>query len=1064
MSNSRSTLEKEKRAWERALAKNDTRNPSDPLNLWLRFIKWLEMYYCKSYNEKKLELNLVLEECCDKYKEDLRYKNSKQFVRVWIKNINLKNTQEEQMDMFERARSIGIGEKITLFWQAYAVITENKGEYNRVNEIYNEAREKNAEPRNILEKSHIQFLKRIKRRISENKDNDNRRSKLILAYRSGMQQCIKKKNKNKNKNKNKISVINDIRITKPMGLKRKEGILTIIPFINSGTIIDGGIEHQFEEMRYRFMLENQVDSSSNFHFSSNSDGNDDDNMALTVNVGRILSNLHTDVNTNTNANASEMMSLSTINEGSNESMQLSDKKNVKSLFKFLNESKSTNKTPASVKETSIHDTQDCIPTIQTVTSFTSFFNSNSVQKSQRCNDHSEFGQINLKSNNSDHNGQRSFQSESEFDVYQDTNKFNQIKVQGNGSNSSNHNIQKSFQSGSEFDVYQDTNKFNQIKVQGNGSNGSNHNIQKPFQSELEFDVYQDTNKLSQIKVQRNNSNSSNHNTQRSFKSDTNKFNQIKVQGNNSNSSNHNIRKSFQSELEFDVYQDTNKLNQIKVQRNDSNSGNHNIQKSFKSESEFSVYQDINQLNKIKVQGNNSNSSNHNIQKSFKSESEFSVYQDINQLNQTKVQGNNNNSSNHNIQKAFNSESEFSVYQNINQLNQTKVQGNNSNSSNHNIQKTFNSESEFDVYQDTNQFSLTKIKKNNNKSEIYSNKENKNNTLLSHYLNINDPNVFDNRNLTLPFNIESLLCKLKSNKSTDIELTNSKFLNITRLINKNSDYIWFIAEDLTNDSHNIDCIFVISINPNESIQSKIWEYHISQFILKNKNIIIEPKFQFCFTKSIYIFEYGHKCCWINQILPNTRSLKDILFKSSFINHKLIMYYSFEIMTRLIQLTQIDQGIIQIDTNPQNWIIKAIPSEKLSYPRWTWKNSNHDIWKMRGLMLTDFRNTKPIYYYANNLIQFNIAIQSSLRGVRLCISEMLKLNPNIHHNQLWSTILDHLNSCESTEIFGFKAYLNVLKICQKLIAIELEKTEALSVSANDDDNTLSFLALSILQIFD
>merc|ERR1711970_51753 len=72
-------VEREKRAHLNEIANYDG---GDPLEVWLRLIKWTEQTFPTNKNE---ELLPILEKCTVELQEDTKYQKDLRYLRVWIK-------------------------------------------------------------------------------------------------------------------------------------------------------------------------------------------------------------------------------------------------------------------------------------------------------------------------------------------------------------------------------------------------------------------------------------------------------------------------------------------------------------------------------------------------------------------------------------------------------------------------------------------------------------------------------------------------------------------------------------------------------------------------------------------------------------------------------------------------------------------------------------------------------------------------------------------------------------------------------------------------------------------
>ncbi|XP_071707963.1 uncharacterized protein [Rutidosis leptorrhynchoides] len=133
-------------------------NGSDPLIPWLRGIK-------KMTNELppellKQKLPRFLQKCAQTFQSDHRYRNDLRYVRVWIKLLDFVN---DPGAVLENMKANHIGNKTSLFYQAYALYYEKMKKFTDAEKMYHLGVQNFAEPSDELQKSFDQFLQRWER-------------------------------------------------------------------------------------------------------------------------------------------------------------------------------------------------------------------------------------------------------------------------------------------------------------------------------------------------------------------------------------------------------------------------------------------------------------------------------------------------------------------------------------------------------------------------------------------------------------------------------------------------------------------------------------------------------------------------------------------------------------------------------------------------------------------------------------------------------------------------------------------------------------------------------------
>jgi len=115
----------------------------------------------------------LLERCTRELQEIPRYKDDVRYLRVWVKYADC---CKEPHDIFKFLQANDIGQKHTLFYEAYAAFLEIRGAFKQANEVYDRGVLMRAEPRDRLKQKLAQFGDRMKkrelRRLDESVDGE----------------------------------------------------------------------------------------------------------------------------------------------------------------------------------------------------------------------------------------------------------------------------------------------------------------------------------------------------------------------------------------------------------------------------------------------------------------------------------------------------------------------------------------------------------------------------------------------------------------------------------------------------------------------------------------------------------------------------------------------------------------------------------------------------------------------------------------------------------------------------------------------------------------------------
>ena len=125
----------------------------------MRFIKWTEQT-CTA-GGRETELLPLLERCTRELQEVPRYKDDSRYLRVWVKYADC---CREPHDIFKFLQANDIGQRHTLFYEAYAAFLEIRGAFKQATEVYDRGVMMRAQPRERLKDKLAQFQHRMMRR------------------------------------------------------------------------------------------------------------------------------------------------------------------------------------------------------------------------------------------------------------------------------------------------------------------------------------------------------------------------------------------------------------------------------------------------------------------------------------------------------------------------------------------------------------------------------------------------------------------------------------------------------------------------------------------------------------------------------------------------------------------------------------------------------------------------------------------------------------------------------------------------------------------------------------
>ncbi len=97
--------------------------------MFTRYIAWIR----QSFPSDTAKCLLILERCTAAFKANEQYKNDVRYVKIWIEYADSVATPGE---VFAFMQSNKIGEKVALFWVAWAFVAEKHENYTLTDKIF----------------------------------------------------------------------------------------------------------------------------------------------------------------------------------------------------------------------------------------------------------------------------------------------------------------------------------------------------------------------------------------------------------------------------------------------------------------------------------------------------------------------------------------------------------------------------------------------------------------------------------------------------------------------------------------------------------------------------------------------------------------------------------------------------------------------------------------------------------------------------------------------------------------------------------------------------------------
>lgn len=136
---------------------------SDPINLYLEYIQWLNNAYPQGGNSKQSGMLTLMERCLSHLKDLERYHNDVRFLKIWFWYIELftKNSFMESRDIFMYMLRNGIGSKLALFYEEFTNLLLQTEKFQYAVNILQLGIENNARPNHVLEDRLYHLLRKL---------------------------------------------------------------------------------------------------------------------------------------------------------------------------------------------------------------------------------------------------------------------------------------------------------------------------------------------------------------------------------------------------------------------------------------------------------------------------------------------------------------------------------------------------------------------------------------------------------------------------------------------------------------------------------------------------------------------------------------------------------------------------------------------------------------------------------------------------------------------------------------------------------------------------------------
>ena len=143
-------------------------NGDDPLEVWFRYIKWVEETYPQGGNESGLLT--VLEKCLEKVRDHVEYQSDSRLLEVYLRYLDL---TDSNVEWFQMLYAGGYFHKLAPFYINWADKLEGTCTYKEATKIYQLAFQNGAEPHSKLDECFKKYQARVASAILSGKTDEN---------------------------------------------------------------------------------------------------------------------------------------------------------------------------------------------------------------------------------------------------------------------------------------------------------------------------------------------------------------------------------------------------------------------------------------------------------------------------------------------------------------------------------------------------------------------------------------------------------------------------------------------------------------------------------------------------------------------------------------------------------------------------------------------------------------------------------------------------------------------------------------------------------------------------
>lgn len=204
------------------------------LNAYLAYYKYVKSTYASSHDKTRA----VLERVTSELKDIPTMKNDEKYVKLWVELADMSRTPSETFGFMQANK---IGEKVALFWIAWAFVAEKADKFDVTEKIFKKAIKHQAEPKKMVQSRFQQFQRRMVSRIRNGEiatPGEGKNDSSADASASGSREALTELSRSKTSRNSSLRTGEAVSSRPAGGLSRDENRRERIASNNSNRLAD----------------------------------------------------------------------------------------------------------------------------------------------------------------------------------------------------------------------------------------------------------------------------------------------------------------------------------------------------------------------------------------------------------------------------------------------------------------------------------------------------------------------------------------------------------------------------------------------------------------------------------------------------------------------------------------------------------------------------------------------------------------------------------------------------------------------------------------------------------